>query len=55
MKDMSAAFEVLKNTRIENKRKMEKKFEDTYAEIQENKEHTIACMNHVHDVVNEFQ
>jgi len=37
MKDMSAAFEVLKNTRIENKRQMEKKFEDTYAEIAENK------------------
>ena len=52
MKDMSAAFEVLKNTRIENKRKMEKKFDDTYAEIQENKEFTIASMNHVHDVVN---
>ena len=55
MKDMSAAFEVLKNTRIENKRKMEKKFDDTYAEIRENKEHTIAAMNHVHDVVNQFQ
>lgn len=54
MKDMSAAFEVLKNTRIENKRQMEKKFEDTYAEIQENKEHTIACMNDVHDTVNKF-
>ena len=52
MKDMSAAFEVLKNTRIDNKRKMEKKFDDTYAEIAENKEHTIQCMNHVHDVVN---
>ena len=37
MKDMSAAFEVLKNTRIENKRQMEKKFDDTYAEIAENK------------------
>ena len=46
MKDMSAAFEVLKNTRIENKRKMEKKFDDTYAEIRENKEFTIASMNH---------
>ena len=55
MKDMSAAFEVLKNTRIENKRKMEKKFEDTYDEIEENKEFTIASMNHVHDVVNQFQ
>ena len=55
MKDMSAAFEVLKNTRIENKRKMEKKFDDTYEEIRENKEDTIAKMNHVHDVVNEFQ
>lgn len=55
MKDMSAAFEVLKNTRIENKRKMEKKFEDTYAEIRENKEFTIASMDHVHDVVNQFQ
>lgn len=55
MKDMSAAFEVLKNTRIENKRKMEKKFEDTYDEIRENKEFTIASMNHVHDVVNQFQ
>lgn len=54
MKDMSAAFEVLKNTRIENKRQMEKKFDDTYAEIAENKEHTIQCMNHVHDVVNQF-
>jgi hypothetical protein len=37
MKDMSAAFEVLKNTRIENKRQMEKKFDDTYAEIEENR------------------
>ena len=37
MKDMSAAFEVLKNTRIENKRQMEKKFDDTYAEIAENR------------------
>jgi len=55
MKDMSAAFEVLKNTRIENKRKMDQKFEDTYTEIAENKEHTIASMNHVHDVVNQFQ
>ena len=55
MKDMSAAFEVLKNTRIENKRQMEQKFEDTFNEIQENKEHTIACMNNVHDVVNKFQ
>ena len=55
MKDMSAAFEVLKNTRIENKRKMEKKFDDTYAEIAENKAFTIASMNHVHDVVNQFQ
>ena len=55
MKDMSAAFEVLKNTRIENKRKMEKKFEVTYAEIRENKEFTIASMDHVHDVVNQFQ
>ena len=55
MKDMSAAFEVLKNTRIENKRQMEKKFEDTYAEIAENKSHTIACMNDVHDTVNKFQ
>ena len=55
MKDMSAAFEVLKNTRIENKRQMEKKFEDTYAEIAENKQHTIACMNDVHDTVNKFQ
>ena len=54
MKDMSAAFEVLKNTRIENKRQMEKKFEDTYAEIAENKHHTIACMNDVHDTVNKF-
>ena len=26
MKDMSASFEVFNNTRIENKRKMEKKF-----------------------------
>jgi hypothetical protein len=55
MKDMSAAFEVLKNTRIENKRKMDQKFDDTYTEIAENKEHTIASMNHVHDVVNNFQ
>ena len=55
MKDMSAAFEVLKNTRIENKRQMEQKFEDTYAEIKENKEHTIECMNNVHEVVNQFQ
>ncbi len=55
MKDMSAAFEVLKNTRIENKRKMDQKFDDTYTEIAENKEHTIASMNHVHDVVNQFQ
>ena len=55
MKDMSAAFEVLKNTRIENKRQMEQKFDDTYEEIRENKEQTIASMNHVHDVVNQFQ
>ena len=55
MKDMSAGFEVLKNTRIENKRAMEKKFEDTYNEISENREQTIASMNHVHDVVNAFQ
>lgn len=34
---------------------MEKKFEDTYAEIAENKQHTIACMNDVHDTVNKFQ
>jgi len=54
MKDMSAGFEVLKNTRIENKRQMEKKFEDTYDEIRENKEQTISCMNHVHDIVNQF-
>ena len=38
MKDMSAGFEVLKNTRIENKRQMEKKFDDTYEEIRENKQ-----------------
>jgi len=49
---MSAAFEVLKNTRIENKRQMEKKFDDTYAEIEENRQHTISCMNQVHDYVN---
>ena len=55
MKDMSAGFEVLKNTRIENKRAMEKKFEDTYSEIAENREQTIASMNHVHEVVNAFQ
>ena len=55
MKDMSAAFEVLKNTRIENKRQMEQKFDDTFEEIRENKEFTIACMNDVHDIVNEFQ
>lgn len=55
MKDMSAGFEVLKNSRIENKRQLEKKFEDTYAEIKENKEQTIKSMNHVHDVVNQFQ
>ena len=54
MKDMSAAFEVLKNTRIENKRKMDKKFEDTYEEIRENREETIACMNNVHEVVDQF-
>ena len=54
MKDMSAAFEVLKNTRIENKRQMEKKFDDTFEEIRENKEFTISCMNEVHDIVNEF-
>jgi len=52
MKDMSAGFEVLKNTRIENKRQMEKKFDDTYEEIRENRESTISCMNHVHDIVN---
>ena len=34
---------------------MEKKFDDTYAEIAENKQHTIACMNDVHDTVNKFQ
>ena len=51
---MSAAFEVLKNARIENKRKMEKKFDDTYTEIAENRKDTIDCMNHVHDVVNTF-
>ena len=38
MKDMSAGFEVLKNTRIENKRQMENKFEDTYDEIRVNRE-----------------
>ena len=54
MKDMSAGFEVLKNTRIENKRQMEKKFDDTFAEIQENKEHTIDSMNNVHNIVNQF-
>ena len=54
MKDMSAAFEILKNTRIENKRQMEKKFDDTYAEIAENRQDTIDCMNHVHDVVDQF-
>ena len=52
MKDMSAAFEELKKSRIENKRQMEQKFEDTYEEIRENREQTIASMNHVHDVVN---
>ena len=52
MKDMSAGFEVLKNTRIENKRQMEKKFDDTYDEIRENREQTIQCMNEVHDIVN---
>ena len=31
---------------------MEKKFDDAYAEIVENKDHTIQCLNHVHDVVN---
>ena len=55
MVDMSAGFEVLKNTRIENKRQMEKKFDDTYEEIRENREDTITAMNHVHDVVNQFQ
>ena len=30
---------------------MEKKFDDTYAEIAENRKDTIDCMNHVHDVV----
>ena len=54
MKDMSAAFEILKNTRIENKRQMEKKFDDTYTEIAENRQDTISSMNHVHDVVNQF-
>ena len=54
MKDMSAAFEILKNTRIENKRKMEQKFDDTYAEIAENRKDTIETMNNVHDVVNKF-
>ena len=49
---MSAAFEELKKSRIENKRQMEKKFEDTYEEIRENREQTITAMNHVHDVVN---
>ena len=34
---------------------MEKKFDDTYAEIAENRKDTIDCMNHVHDVVNKFQ
>lgn len=37
MKDMSAGFEVLKNTRIENKQKLEKRFDDTYEEIRENR------------------
>ena len=54
MKDMSAAFEILKNTRIENKRQMEQKFDDTYTEIAENRQDTISSMNHVHDVVNQF-
>lgn len=54
MGDMSAGFEVLKNTRIENKRHMEKRFDDTYEEIRENREDTITAMNDVHDVVNQF-
>ena len=49
--DMSA-FEILKNTRIENKKKMEKKIEDTYTAIADNRKDTIAQMDHVHDIVN---
>ena len=55
MKDMSAGFEVLKNTRIENKRVMEKKFEDTYSEITENREQTHALMKEVRGIVDAFQ
>ena len=55
MKDMQAGFEVLKNQRIENKQKLDKKFDDTYQEISENRQQTIDCMNHVHDVVTAFQ
>ena len=34
---------------------MEKKFEDTYEEIRENREQTIINMNHVHEIVMQFQ
>jgi hypothetical protein len=51
MKDMSAGFEVLKNTRIENKQKLEKRFDDTYEEIRENRQQTITAMEEVQDIV----
>jgi vacuolar-type H+-ATPase subunit D/Vma8 len=54
MKDMSAGFEVLKNTRIENKQKLEKRFDDTYNEIRENRQETITAMEDVQEIVAQF-
>jgi len=54
MKDMSAGFEVLKNTRIENKQKLEKRFDDTYEEIRVNREETITAMAEIQEIVKKF-
>ncbi len=45
----------MKNARIESKKALEKRFEDSYAEIEENKQFTIAQMKRVHETLNAFQ
>ena len=55
MKDMSAGFEVLKNNRIERKREIDQRFEDTYEEIRENKQQTIQAMKEVDEIVTAFK
>ncbi len=48
MKDMSEDFQDMKKAREESKRKLEKRFEDAYEEIEENKQFTISQMKMVH-------